>query len=128
MTTVLVTGSREWMDYKTIDAFLEVVEKTKKSPFTLVEGGALGADRITRNLALKKGWKVTTVLADWGKFGDRAGPHRNQQMIDEHRPQVALCFRLNHSKGTSDCIKRLEKFQQEKDCPLKTILIAEAST
>jgi len=63
-------------------------------------------------------------MADWATHGRSAGPRRNQEMITTHRPHVALCFRKNMSKGTTDCIRRLKYFQEETpDNELKTIVV-----
>jgi len=49
--------------------------------------------------------------ADWDRWGNKAGPIRNQEMLDRGRPNYALAFHddLNKSKGTKDMVERLKK-------------------
>jgi len=48
---------------------------------------------------------VTTFDADW-KLGKKAGPLRNQRMIDEGRPDLVVAF--PGGKGTADMVRRAE--------------------
>lgn len=48
------------------------------------------------------GWKVTPVPADWS-LGKKAGPLRNQRMIDM-KPDKLL--RFPGGRGTADCERR----------------------
>ena len=66
-----------------------------KQPVTeIIEGGAKGADLAARNWAL---WrlgchdtiKITTVNADWDRFGSGAGPVRNGEMA-KLKPDIVL--------------------------------------
>lgn len=122
ITTVLVTGSRDWKDRKTVDHYLGLIEALHPSPFMLIEGGATGADREARTSALRKNWRVKTVEADWTR-GRAAGPLRNQEMIDTYRPNIALCLRKNMSGGTTDCMKRLHTFQKKNPHVLQAIYV-----
>jgi hypothetical protein len=73
---------------------------------TIIEGGALGADRLARKAALSLGFSVVTVMADWS-IGKRAGPIRNGRMLDLH-PAKVIAFHedLPSSKGTRDCVNQ----------------------
>lgn len=42
-----------------------------------------------------------------GSYCPAAGVRRNQAMIDDHRPTVALAYPLGRSSGTYDCIRRI---------------------
>lgn len=46
--------------------------------------------------------------ADWKRYGKAAGPIRNQQMIDEGKPDLVLAFHenINESRGTKDMVAR----------------------
>lgn len=79
-----------------------------ETPVTcLIEGGALGADRLARRWAYTVGGiTVETFPADWGAHGKAAGPIRNQRMIDEGKPDVVLAF--PGGRGTADMIRRAE--------------------
>lgn len=106
-TKVLVTGSRHYQN-------LEVVKKhfIDIGPDIVVHGRARGADACAHFAAEDIGGiEVRPYPADWVAYGMKAGPIRNQQMIDsEHRPNepIALClaFPMTDSIGTWDCIVR----------------------
>jgi hypothetical protein len=110
MFRLLVTGDRNWEDYFTIrDTLAEKVKK--QGPFILIEGGCRGADNLANMAAKALGLVVKTFKADWKKYGKAAGPIRNQQMLDEGKPEFALAFHndLENSRGTKDMVSRLEK-------------------
>ncbi len=50
---------------------------------------------------------LLVFAADWGFHGNRAGPIRNQEMID--RADVLLAFPLAKSRGTIDTIRRAKR-------------------
>ena len=54
--------------------------------------------------------KSMVFPAKW-EMGRRAGPIRNQQMIDECRPDLVIAFHENiiESKGTKDMVNRSMK-------------------
>lgn len=83
---------------------------------TLIEGEAKGADSIARDCAKYLGMIVLPFPAQWKKYGGRgrgnpAGPIRNQQMLDEGKPNLVVAFHNNidKSKGTKDMLNRTKK-------------------
>lgn len=106
---VLVTGSRDWTDTLAVKEEILGVMESHEGPYTLIEGGCSGADRIARKLATEYGWTIITEKADWSQ-GRMAGPIRNTKMIEKHKPNIALCFRKNNSRGTADCVNKLRKY------------------
>lgn len=100
---VLVCGGRSFNNinfvYKTLDIFHE------KYNFTLIiQGGASGVDRAALYWANSREIKEREFLADWKKHGLSAGPLRNQQMINEGKPELVIAF--SGGKGTADMIQR----------------------
>ena len=95
---VLVCGDRNWTDKKAIWwALYGFPENTE-----LVHGACRGADSIAHEVAKEFGWaKIYPCFADW-TIGKRAGPMRNQFMLDEHQPDLVIAFHsdLSKSKGT----------------------------
>ena len=104
-TRILITGSREWTDRKAIQMALSVYGYD----VDLCHGGARGADSIAGEIAAGWGIPVSIFQADWQKHGKRAGPIRNQQMLDEFKPDVVLAFPVPSSRGTFDMIERARK-------------------
>lgn len=93
---VLVTGGRDFAAYADrlwlYDA-LNLIH-SKEPIVEIIEGGARGADRAAHNWALwRQGCgdqvKLTTMSADWERFGKGAGFVRNSQMA-EMAPDIVL--------------------------------------
>lgn len=105
---VLVCGSRHWTNEDAIHMYLWRLLNVRELDFEIIEGGARGADASARKAAEKLGIKVTTVNADWEKYGRSAGPRRNRQMLDMLNPDedMVLAFHedLSKSRGTLDTI------------------------
>lgn len=100
---ILVCGSRTWRDYSTIESKLRGLPRGS----TVIHGDARGADRMARDAARKLGLIEEPYPADWSGLGRRAGPIRNQLMLDEGRPQFVIAFRARGtSRGTDDTIAR----------------------
>ena len=116
---ILVCGDRKWDNHELIqDKFREVAGKEEE--LIIIHGCCSGADEQSEAVL----WHVRRVCkicvdstcrfdvvrfpADWDKYGKAAGPIRNQQMIDEGKPDIVLAFHNNiaKSKGTMDMIKR----------------------
>jgi hypothetical protein len=107
---VLVTGDREWSSPDTIYDVL-VRLKAIAGDLVVIHGGCRGADTIAGMAAVAIGCAVEVYPADWDRYHRRAGPIRNQQMIDEGRPEFAVAFHpdLKKSKGTADMVRRLRQ-------------------
>lgn len=103
---IVVTGSRFGDDYALVDWALYKVHK-KHGITCLINGLATGYDTISRRWALDNGVPVQDFPADWGAYKKRAGPIRNQQMIDEGKPDAAVAF--PGGDGTADMVRRLER-------------------
>jgi hypothetical protein len=126
---VLVCGDRNWISATVVERSLEHLRTHRPEPLTVVEGGARGADRcagrwVARMRARGVGW--VRVPANWERYGRRAGPIRNQQMLDyllqgrEMGQTVGvLAFHrdIDSSKGTRDMIQRAQKV----DVPVKLV-------
>jgi hypothetical protein len=105
---LLVCGSRT---YDTWDwPLIAVLEYLAHLPeWTIIHGGAKGVDRQFGQLASIKGAEVIEYPADWSAFGKAAGAMRNQQMLDEGKPDLVVAFidkPLAESKGTADMVRR----------------------
>lgn len=106
MRVVLVCGDREWTDITPISR-----ELLRVRPDLIVHGGARGVDTLAGTAARIMEVPVVVYPAQWELFGKRAGPLRNQKMLDEAMPTLVLAFHknINASKGTKDMVRRAEK-------------------
>ena len=98
---VLITGSRHWPDDETIDTAIEAYDDDT----VFIMGDASGADTLARKAAIRMGYEVEMFKADWAKYGRRAGPDRNQRMVNSGA-DACLAFPEAGSKGTWDCVQR----------------------
>ncbi len=106
---ILVTGGRDFNDkervFKKLDEIIAGVQDLNE--VSVIQGGARGADSLGR-LWAKDNWIYWKSFdADWNQYGKRAGPIRNQQMIDECEPD--LCVAFPGGRGTADMVRRCKK-------------------
>lgn len=104
---VLVCGGRDFRHRHIVFDELDR-HSADWGPFKVViQGGASGADWLAREWAEERGLEVVTFAADWQKHGPAAGPIRNQQMIDEGKPDIVVAF--PGGRGTHDMMSRSTK-------------------
>lgn len=125
---VLVCGSRGWTDRRLISTVLGGILQNAIMDFctlVVIEGCCpTGADFYAHHFldgpcvtpsggthASHPSVKHEHYPALWGTHGKAAGPIRNQQMLDEGRPNFVLAFHddLVHSKGTKDMVNRAKE-------------------
>jgi len=101
---VLICGSRDWNNFKIIEDFILTLPKDT----IIVEGDCKGADKISGYLGRQHGYRVIPVTAQWEKYGDAAGPIRNQEMLDLYKPELVVAFHndIENSRGTKDMVTR----------------------
>ena len=100
---VLVCGGRDYGDITKLNQVLDALHI--KTPITcVVNGGARGADRYATWWADEKDIAVRVYPADWDKYGEGAGPVRNQQMLDSEKIELVVAF--PGGKGTADMVRR----------------------
>ena len=117
---ILVTGSRDYGWWNTVnEALLEVCADA--TDIEIMHGACpTGADMHAHRFAEYQGVRELPVPANWDTHGKKAGPLRNQRMVNagadiclvfakacskpEHRDQPE-----HMSHGTADCMRRAEK-------------------
>lgn len=117
---ILITGSRHWKNWIPIrEALTEAVKDYwDDQPIVVVHGAQVtedwvtkkrwGTDYIADRLAGQMGAVTDPHPAKWKELGKKAGPIRNQQMVDAGA-DVCLAFPMGKSVGTRDCMARAEK-------------------
>lgn len=108
---VIVCGGRGF-DPMIVQSWLSLSATTALgAPITcVVHGGAWGADFGAAKWARQH--NVAAVAypitpADWKRLGRKAGPLRNQRMLDEQKPDAVVAF--PGGRGTGDMMRRAEK-------------------
>lgn len=121
MVRCVVYGGRDFKGRDELFAFLDEIDRTEVID-EIIEGEMTGADRLARAWAESRGVPFHPFPADWdnitrpgavvrrnraGKLYDAAaGPFRNQRMIDEGFPDLAV--ECPGGDGTKDMRGRLE--------------------
>lgn len=103
-----ISGSRNFHDYVT---FCEQVQNAIKSfdcgfPTAIVSGGAQGTDTLAERWA--KEHKIPTIIykPNWRKYGKRAGPLRNTDIVAKSTHLVAFPPTSRANSGTRDAIRK----------------------
>lgn len=100
---VLVCGGRRYSDVRAVNEWLDWLHG--KDPITLlINGGASGADTLGKMWAESRGVPVVTEYALWTTHGRKAGPIRNQKMLEDHNPDLVVAF--PGGRGTADMVRR----------------------
>jgi hypothetical protein len=112
---ILVCGGRDFTDHVTFNRgmFKVVCELT---PITvgpkiwdriaIIHGAARGADTLAGLFAKMFGCHNEPYPANWDTWGPRAGPMRNQQMLDTG---IDLVVAFPGGAGTADMVRRAKK-------------------
>lgn len=104
---LLICGGRDFDDFQMFDRWLRQVIADYEWPGAVISGMAPGADTMAADWAKQRGITVDAFPADWERHGRSAGPIRNQQMLDEGKPDLVLAF--PGGRGTSDMVARAKK-------------------
>ena len=106
---VLVCGGRKFNDTGLMIGVLDRLH-TEKSFTVLIHGNARGADTIADAWASGRGVRrepYDVPQGEWDELGKKAGPLRNQRMLDEGKPDLVVAF--PGGAGTKDMVRRAVK-------------------
>lgn len=123
---ILVCGGRKFNDYVFLASAMNRILDDRKvgvahdSWPTIIHGGAGGADRLADRWACNHYYPIKEFAADWADtshpgavirtskngvpYDVTAGFRRNQQMLDEGRPDLVVAF--PGGSGTADMVRR----------------------
>lgn len=117
---ILVCGGRDYADYLCLTKTLEQICWDRKWVSDVVDGNvnwlpkvviisgvAKGADSLAIDWAVVNWVPFETYPAQWAVYGKKAGSIRNQQMLDEGKPDLVVAF--PGGIGTKDMIRRAKK-------------------
>lgn len=103
---LLVTGGRDFSDREAVYAALNAANH-KRTIKVLIHGGATGADSLADDWARGLGIELLpfpVLPQDWKLLGKKAGPLRNQRMLDHGKPDGVIAF--PGGAGTNDMLLR----------------------
>lgn len=99
---ILVCGGRDFDDWDLLKKTLNLY--TDNGGDTIITGDACGADWLARAYAKYNGHPYKGYPADWKTYGKSAGAIRNQQMLDEGKPDLVIAF--PGGNGTKDMVDK----------------------
>lgn len=100
---LLICGGRDFEDR--LSAFKALDWLLSHYPVDcVIHGNARGVDRIGHLWAIKAGIDSEAFQAEWNKYGNGAGPIRNQRMLEIGRPNYVVAF--PGGAGTADMVQR----------------------
>ena len=110
MTIAIICGGRGHLPFTTSHFHWLATLHTRLCFTQIIDGGASGADTYGRAWAETHGIDTVTFWANWTRYEKRAGPLRNQRMLDylltQHDQRIVLAFA--GGKGTADMVHRAE--------------------
>lgn len=102
--TWLICGGRNFDDRAMFDAVMSDLLNLYGCPSRIIHGAARGADSLAAAWADRMAIDCQPFPADWRAHGKKAGPIRNQQMLDEGKPHAVVAF--PGGRGTADMVRR----------------------
>ena len=100
---ILITGGRDYADQAMLFGVLDM-QSEKSGISCIIQGGAKGADELARMWCYSRRCEMENYPAKWREHGRAAGPIRNQQMLNEGKPDMVFAF--PGGKGTADMMCR----------------------
>jgi hypothetical protein len=110
---VLVCGGRDFSDDALLNTKLDALHAERPISL-LLSGGTRGAGTLAVKWAQQRGITTVVYQADW-KLGLKAGPVRNQQMLDLGKPDLVVAF--PGGRGTADMMARALKAKVQVETP-----------
>lgn len=99
---IIVCGGRDFHDLDFAWGALNALHY-KRPITTLIHGAAAGADSLGRSWAMTiSNIEILGFPANWERYGRRAGPVRNRQMLREGLPDLVVAF--PGGRGTRDMV------------------------
>lgn len=103
---ILICGGRDFDDLDFVGWHLARLHRIFTID-TLISGMASGADTLGLFWAKEKNIPIDEYPANWKLYDKKAGSIRNQQMIDEGKPDIV--FATPGGVGTEDMVRRAKK-------------------
>lgn len=117
----LFSGSRYFDDYDLFQKYLNEKGITLTPTDRVVVGDAKGLDSMVKRYCTTYAIPHQVFTADWNRYGNAAGPIRNQAMVDSivNEPMQSirgLFFISPSSKGTVHCYNIFKKQFTDQNC------------
>ena len=107
---IAIVGSRDFVDYKALDKFVQEHVNLTKIEF-VVSGGAKGADKLAEQFANHHSLGIRVIYPNWQKYGKKAGFLRNKLIIEASN--IVFAFWDGESRGTLSSINLAKEANKE---------------
>ena len=104
---IIVCGGRDLVNATAFGMTMDIFIQLHGMSRLVMHGGARGADALANAWAEHHGVQVIAVPANWKGEGLRAGPIRNQLMLDLVKPDFVVA--LPGGPGTADMVRRAKE-------------------
>lgn len=102
---VLVCGGRHYRDRDQVRNTLSDLDIAERIE-CVIHGAATGADTEGMIWAQANDRKHAPFAAEWERYGKKAGPLRNQRMLDEGKPDLVVAF--PGGRGTANMVAQAQ--------------------
>ena len=102
---VIVTGSRDWRDYRAVHARLAELPPGS----TIVHGAASGADAMAHAAAVTFGFAVEPHWPDYENYPVHEAPLKRNELMVSLGADLCLAFPTKGSRGTWHCVRAAER-------------------
>ena len=106
---IIIAGGRDFGNYKLLEEYVNKMT-ANLDDFVIVSGGARGADELGERYAKENGNDLIVIPAEWGIYGNRAGPIRNGEMAKV--ADMLIAFWDGKSRGTSNMINIMDELHK----------------
>ncbi len=113
---IIVCGSRTFNDYALMQRVLDSILASFEDPVEIISGHAEGADKLSERYAKEHDILCAVFPAQWEKYGKKAGPIRNSQMLDyamseDSADAMVVAFWDGNSRGTADTLRKAQQLK-----------------
>lgn len=102
---IIVCGGRDFTDCDIVEDVLDRLHEDERIT-QLIHGSARGADTLAGAWARDRSIPVTPMPANWKKYGKKAGPIRNREMLNQS-PDMVVAF--PGGRGTADMVEQARR-------------------
>jgi hypothetical protein len=113
---VIIAGGRDFNNYPLLEEKVSEILSPyfkKEKKIIIRQGAAKGVDLLGKQFALKHNFLTQEYIANWSKFGKRAGLLRNKEMADgkvgDLPADMLIVFWDGQSKGTKHMIDTMKE-------------------
>ena len=106
LTTLLVCGGRDYVDHNKVFSTLNRINREVGIKMIIHGDCPTGADYLCKLWAEDKNICQKPIPAQWDVYGKRAGPIRNQEMLDLYGDDIDHVLAFPGGSGTEDMISR----------------------